>query len=60
MYFENLTVELCILYTLNTNVKNVSVRYYLLYDLHVYILCIILYYKNLQFKQFIDDKNIDL
>ena len=37
----------------------VSIRYYLLYDLLVYILCIILNYKNLQFKQFIDDIVID-
>ena len=28
---------------------------YLLYDLQSYILCTILNYKNLQFKQFIDD-----
>ena len=38
----------------------VSVRYYLLYDLQAYILCVILNYKNLQFKQFIDDINIDI
>ena len=37
----------------------VSIGYYLLYDLLVYILCIILNYKNLQFKQFIDDITID-
>ena len=35
-------------------------KYYLLYDLRPYILYIILNYKNLQFKQFIDDIAIDL
>ena len=38
----------------------VSIRYYLLYDLQVYILCIMLNYKNLQFKKFIDDIAIGL
>ena len=38
----------------------VSIRYYLLYDLEVYILYIILNYKNLQFKLFIDDIAIDI
>ena len=38
----------------------VSIGYYLLYYLKTYILCIILNYKNLQFKQFIDDIVIDL
>ena len=38
----------------------VSIWYYLLYDLQAYILCIILNYKNLQFKQFINDITIDL
>ena len=38
----------------------VSIRYYLLYDLQAYYLCIILNYKNLQFKKFIDDIAIDL
>ena len=38
----------------------VSIDHYLLYDLHNYILCIILNYKNLQFKQFIDDIIIDI
>ena len=33
---------------------------YLLYDLQSYILCTILNYKNLQFKQFIDDIVIDI
>jgi len=33
----------------------VLIGYYLLYNLKVYILYIILYYKNLQFKKFIDD-----
>ena len=35
--------------------KFVLIEYYLLYDLQVYFLCIILNYKNLQFKEFIDD-----
>ena len=38
----------------------ISVRYYLLYDLQAYILCVILNYKNLQFKQFIDNTAINL
>ena len=38
----------------------VLIGYYLLYDLEVYILCIILNYKNLQFKKFIDDIVINL
>ena len=37
-----------------------TIGYYLLYDLLDYILCIILNYKNLQFKKFIDDITIDL
>ena len=37
----------------------VSIEYYLLYDLYTYILYIILKYKNLQFKQFIDDISLD-
>ena len=59
-YFENLTIELHVLYALNTHVKFVLIGYYLLYDLQAYILCIILNYKNLQFKKFIDDIVIDL
>ena len=44
-----------------THMSNfVSIRYYLLYDLLSYILCIILNYKKLQFKQFIDDITIDI
>ena len=38
----------------------VSIRYYLPYDLYSYILHIILNYKKLQFKQFINDIAIDL
>ena len=38
----------------------VSIRFYLLYDLSTYTLYIILNYKNLQFKQFIDHIAIDL
>ena len=37
----------------------VPIRYYLLYG-QAYILCIILNYKNLRFKQFIDDIAIDI
>ena len=36
----------------------VLIEYYLLGS-YAYILCIILNYKNLQFKQFIDNKAID-
>ena len=36
------------------------IRYYLLYDIYADILYIILNYKNLQFKQFVDDMAIDL
>ena len=38
--------------------KFVLIGYYLLYDLLNYILYIILNYKNLQFKQFINDITI--
>ena len=38
----------------------VLIRYYLPYDRIAYILYIILNYKYLQFKQFIDDISIDL
>ena len=38
----------------------VSIGYYLLYNLEVYILYIILNYKNFQFKLFIDDIAINL
>ena len=48
------------LFTLLIHISNfVLIEYYLLYDLYVYILCIILNYKNLQFKQFIDDITIN-
>ena len=48
-------------FTLFMHVLNsVSIEYYLLYDLLSYILCKILNYKNLQFKQFINDIAIDL
>ena len=51
----------CIFFALLIQMSNfVSIEYYLLYDLQVYILYIILNYKNLQFKQFIDDIAIDL
>ena len=43
-------------FTLLIHISNfVLIGYYLLYDLQAYILYIILNYKNLQFKQFIDD-----
>ena len=43
-------------FTLLIHISNfVLIEYYLLYDLWAYILCIILNYKNLQFKQFIDE-----
>ena len=38
----------------------VLIGYYLLYNIIYYILCIILKYKNLQFKQFIDNIIIDV
>ena len=38
----------------------VSIGYYFLYNLYNYILCIILNYRNLQFKQFIDNITINL
>ena len=38
----------------------VTIKYYLPYDLLDYILCIILNYKDLPFKLFIDDIVIDL
>ena len=48
-------------FTLLIHMSNfVSIKYYLLYDLQAQILYIILNYKNLQFKQFIDDIAIDL
>ena len=61
-YFENLIIELHILYAHNTHVKFCinQMQYYLLYDLQAYILCIILNYKKLQFKQFIDNTTIDI
>ena len=49
------------LYILLIHMPNfVLIEYYLLYDLQVYILCIILNYKNLNFKRFIDDIVINL
>ena len=47
-------------FTLTIHMSNfVPIQYYLLYDLYAYILCIILNYKNLEFKQFIDNIAID-
>ena len=43
-------------FTLLIHMSNlVSIGYYLLYDLYTYILYVILNYKNLQFKQLIND-----
>ena len=48
-------------FTLLIHMSNfVLIEYYLLYALYDYILCIILTYKNLHFKQFIDDITINL
>ena len=47
-------------YTLNTQSNCMPIGCYLLYDLHTYFLCIILDYKNLQFKKLINDIVIDL
>ena len=48
-------------FTLLIQISNfVPIEYYLLYDLLVYILLIILNYKNLQFKQFVNNMAIDL
>ena len=48
-------------FTLLIHMSNfVLIEYYLLYDLQADILCIILNYKNLQFKKFIDIITIDL
>ena len=48
-------------FTLLIHISNfVSIGHYLQYDLKIYILCIILKYKNLQFKKFIDNITIDL
>ena len=50
----------CMFFTLLMHMPNfVSIGYYLLYNLWAYILCIILNYKILQFKQLIDDMIID-
>ena len=38
----------------------VLIGYYLLFDSYTYFLCIILDYKNLKFKHFIDDIAIDI
>ena len=59
IYFENLTFELYALYALNTYAKFFINRIFLLYDLKIYILCITLNYKNLQFKKIIDDITIN-
>ena len=58
-YFENLTVKLDILYVFNTHVK-FYVNQVLFTIRFIYILCIILYYKDLKFKHLIDNISIDL
>ena len=51
----------CVFFTFLIHMSNfVLIEHYLLYDLQVYILCIILNYKNLQLKKFIDNIAIDL
>ena len=48
-------------FTLLIDMSNfVPIGYYLRHNPKAYILCIILNYKNLQFKQFIGDIAIDL
>ena len=58
-FIPTLTIKLYFLYFIRL-FNFMLIGYYLLYDLYDYILCIILNYKNLQFKQFIDDIVIDL
>ena len=53
-YFENLIVRLHVIYTFNTRQSDVFTLWFI-----KLFLCIILDYKNLQFKQLIDDITID-
>ena len=59
-YFENLIIGLLILYILNMYVKFQPIGCYLLFNPKTYFLCIILDYKNLEFKHLINDIAIDL
>ena len=59
-YFENLIIGLLDLYILNMYVKFQSIGCYLLFNPKTYFLCIILDYKNLEFKHLINDIAIDL
>jgi len=59
-YFENLIIELHVLYILKTHVK-IHVNWILFTIRSItYFLCIILNYKNLKFKHLIDNIVIDL
>ena len=59
-YFENLIVELYIFYTLNTHVEfYINKILFTIWSISLF-LCIILNYKYLQFKKFIDDIAIDI
>ena len=59
-YFENLTVELYFLYALNTHVKFcINWILFTIWSISLY-LCILLKYKNLQFKKFINGIVINL
>ena len=59
IYFKNLTIELHILYALNTHVKFcVNQILFIIYSISLYIMH---YFKlQIQFKQFINDIVIDL
>ena len=54
-YFENLIVRLHVIYTFNTRQSDVFTLWFI-----KLFLCIILDYKNLQFKQLIDTIPINL
>ena len=59
-YFENLTIELHVLYILNTHVKFcVNWMLFTISSINLF-LYIILNYKNLKFKYLIDDIDIDI
>ena len=59
-YFENLTIELHVLYILNTHVKFlVNWMLFTISSINLF-LYIILNYKNLKFKYLIDDIAIDI
>ena len=59
-FFENLTIELHVLYILNTHVKFlVNWMLFTISSINLF-LYIILNYKNLKFKYLIDDIDIDI